>query len=225
MKYGSNCRGRLFLLFLLSVLPAGAQVARPGHGASSAQDLAKLAMRVVAGSSAADQVCARFASGSATSAPPELESQNGVLEVTFKFLTTTDSQGLVRYCYVTDTGLEAPTLRVSPGDQLIIHFQNDLPVASGNMAGMKMTLSARDTGGSSACNGTMSATATNIHFHGTNVAPACGQDEVIHTLIQPGQSFDYNVHIPQNEPPGLYWYHPHPHGFSEGQVQGERPAR
>ena len=71
----------------------------------------------------------------------------------------------------------------------------------------------------------MSATATNIHFHGTNVAPVCGQDEVVHTLIQPGQSFDYKVQIPQNEPPGLYWYHPHPHGFSEGQVQGERPAR
>ena len=71
--------------------------------------------------------CARaFAAGSATTAPPELKSQNGVLEVTFKFLTATDSQGLVRYCYVTDTGLQAPTLRVNPGDQLIIHFQNDL---------------------------------------------------------------------------------------------------
>ncbi len=81
---------------------------------------------------------------------PELTSQGGVLEVTFKFLTATDSQGLVRYCYVTDTGLEAPTLRVNPGDQLIIHFQNDLPAASAssasdNMAGMKMSLSsARD---------------------------------------------------------------------------------
>jgi FtsP/CotA-like multicopper oxidase with cupredoxin domain len=220
MKCGSNRGGGLFLLFLLSVLPAGAQVTRPGRGATSAQDLAKAAAHAVAGSSAADQVCARFASGSATSAPPELESQNGVLEVTFKFLTTTDSQGLVRYCYVTDTGLEAPTLRVSPGDQLIIHFQNDLPAATGNMAGMKMTLSARDSASSSACNGAMSATATNLHFHGTNVAPTCGQDEVIHTLIQPGQSFDYKVQIPQNEPPGLYWYHPHPHGFSEGQVQG-----
>ena len=94
----------------------------------------------------ADQVCARFATGSATTAPPELKSQNGVLEVTLKFLTATDSQGLVRYCYVTDTGLEAPTLRVNPGDQLIIHFQNDLPAASAssasdNMAGMKMSLS------------------------------------------------------------------------------------
>ena len=89
-----------------------------------------MAAPAAAGSDAADQVCARFASGSATTAPPELKSQGGVLEVTLKFLTVTDSQGLVRYCYVTDTGLEAPTLRVNPGDQLIIHFQNDLPAAS-----------------------------------------------------------------------------------------------
>jgi len=217
--------GTSFLVFLLPVIFAQAQSARPGRGATSGQDIAKLGARVptraAAASDPADQVCARFASGSATYAPPELQSQNGVLELTLKFLTTTDAQGLVRYCYVTDTGLEAPTLRVNPGDQLIIHFQNDLPAAAGNMAGMKMTLSSNDTSGSpSACNGTMSATATNIHFHGTNVAPTCGQDEVIHTLIQPGQSFDYKVQIPQNEPPGLYWYHPHPHGFSEGQVQG-----
>ena len=183
----------------------------------------KVASPNVSAADPADQVCARFSAGSATTAPPELQSQNGVLEVTFKFLTATDSQGLPRYCYVTDTGLQAPTLRVNPGDQLIIHFQNDLPAspasAGDNMAGMKMTLSAA-TSTSSACNGTMSATVTNIHFHGTNVAPVCGQDEVVHTLIQPGQSFDYNVQIPQNEPPGLYWYHPHPHGISEGQVQG-----
>jgi FtsP/CotA-like multicopper oxidase with cupredoxin domain len=224
-------------LFIISpaLLSAMAQHAH-GRGAMSAQDMAKMAAPAAAGSDAADQICARFATGSATTAPPELKSLNGVLEVTFKFLTATDSQGLVRYCYVTDTGLEAPTLRVNPGDQLIIHFQNDLPAASAsstsdNMAGMKMSLSnnstasnsttsAATTSSSSACNGAMSATATNIHFHGTNVTPVCGQDEVVHTLIQPGQSFDYNVQIPQNEPPGLYWYHPHPHGFSEGQVQG-----
>ena len=178
------------------------------------------------GSHTADQICARYSVGSVVSAPPELESQNGVLEVTMKFLTVTDSQGLVRYCYVTDSGLEAPTLRVSPGDQLIIHFQNMLAASSANagdnMAGMKMTLSADDatTGTSPGCNGTMGTNVTNIHFHGTNVAPVCGQDEVVHTLVQPGQSFDYDVQIPTNEPPGLYWYHPHPHGISEGQVQG-----
>ncbi len=225
-------RNALTILILFSsLLSAFAQHAN-GRGAMSAQDMAKMSAAAGRVSSAAanaadpaDQVCARFPAGSTTTAPPELKSQNGVLEVTFKFLTATDSQGLVRYCYVTDTGLQAPTLRVNPGDLLTIHFQNDLPAAasaSDNMAGMKMSLSPQTaaTSTSSACNGTMTATATNIHFHGTNTAPVCGQDEVVHTLIQPGQSFDYNVQIPQNEPPGLYWYHPHPHGFSEGQVQG-----
>jgi FtsP/CotA-like multicopper oxidase with cupredoxin domain len=187
--------------------------------------MAKLNRHAVTGSDAADSVCPRFAAGSTVSAPTELRSQNGVLEVTMQFLTAVDSQGLTRFCFVTNAGVQAPTLRVNPGDQLIIHFQNLLPPSSSsgdNMAGMKMTL-ARDepiTSTTPACNGTMSPSATNIHFHGTNAAPVCGQDEVVHTLVQPGQSFDYNVQIPANEPPGLYWYHPHPHGFSEGQVQG-----
>ncbi|WP_158945012.1 multicopper oxidase domain-containing protein [Granulicella sp. S190] len=218
----------LLMLFSAVTLSANAQKAHAGRGAISAQDLAKLAAPKAIGSDSADQVCARFTAGSIVSAPPELHSQNGVLELTMQFFTTTDSQGLVRYCFVTSTGLESPTLRVNPGDQLIIHFQNALPAtipsATGdNMAGMKITLSPKatpTTSTSSACNGAMSATATNIHFHGTNVAPVCGQDEVVHTLIAPGQSFDYSVQIPANEPPGLYWYHPHPHGFSEGQVQG-----
>jgi FtsP/CotA-like multicopper oxidase with cupredoxin domain len=232
IEHGALFKYHLHLVLLLSFLlsfslsTAEAQRVHPGRGAISAQDLAKLVAPAVSGPTAtgldaADQVCSRFASGSATSAPPELESQNGVLEVTFKFLTATDSQGLIRYCYVTDTGLQSPTLRVNPGDQLIIHFQNDLPASANNMAAMKMSLSSHDaTNSSSACNGTMSATVSNIHFHGTNTAPTCGQDEVVHTLVQPGQSFDYKVQIPQNEPPGLYWYHPHPHGISEFQVQG-----
>ena len=103
----------LSFLFVCMVMTAAAQAVHPGRGAISAQDLAKLAAPAASGSDAADQVCARFASGSATTAPPELQSQNGVLEVTFKFLTATDAQGLVRYCYVTDTGLQAPTLRVN----------------------------------------------------------------------------------------------------------------
>jgi FtsP/CotA-like multicopper oxidase with cupredoxin domain len=217
-----------FVLILATcTFPASAQRLPAGRGAISAQDLAKMSMQATSGSDTADSVCARFAAGSSVSAPPELKSQNGVLEITMQFLTVVDSQGLTRYCYVTNTGLEAPTLRVNPGDQLIIHFTNLLPAptsasAGDNMAGMKMTLASGDatTSTSPACNGVMSASATNIHFHGTNVSPVCGQDEVVHTLVQPGQSFDYNVRIPANEPPGLYWYHPHPHGFSEGQVQG-----
>ena len=35
-------------------------------------------------------------------------------------------RSLPRYCYTTGDGLQNPTLRVHPGDWLIIHFQNDL---------------------------------------------------------------------------------------------------
>jgi hypothetical protein len=149
----------LFLLLLpLNLLQASAQHAH-GRGAMSAQDMAKmssaagtkLASPSLSASDPADQVCVRFAAGSATTAPPELKSQNGVLEVTFKFVTATDAQGLPRYCYISDTGRESPTLRVNPGDQIIIHFQNDLPATSAssagdNMAGMKMSLSSRASG-------------------------------------------------------------------------------
>ncbi len=219
--------GILILFLLVAASCASAQRKYPGRGAVSAQDFARLTAPMAAGTTAADQVCARYTTGSAVTDPPVLQSQNGVLEVTIGYYTVTDSQGLVRYCYVTNNGVEAPTLVVNPGDNLIIHFTNDLPAAasssaSDNMAGMKMTLSNNDatTSTSPACNGTMGTNVTNIHFHGTDIAPVCGQDEVIHTLVQPGQSFDYNVQIPADEPPGLYWYHPHPHGISEGQVQG-----
>ena len=52
------------------------------------------------------------------------------------------------------------------------------------------------------------------------VPPTCHQDEVIRTLVPAGGDFDYRMTIPLDEPPGLYWYHPHPHGYSERQVQG-----
>ena len=67
----------------------------------------------------------------------------------------------------------------------------------------------------------MGDTSTNVHFHGLNVPPKCHQDEVIHTTIQANAPpFQYSIQIPANEPPGLYWYHPHPHGFTKTQVVG-----
>ena len=76
-----------------------------------------------------EQACPRPAASSTLENPPELRSQNGVLEVSFhfKYQATTVGQGPPRYCYITDTGMESPTLRVHPGDRLIIHFHNDLP--------------------------------------------------------------------------------------------------
>jgi FtsP/CotA-like multicopper oxidase with cupredoxin domain len=66
----------------------------------------------------------------------------------------------------------------------------------------------------------MNSSSMNIHYHGTNTSPSCHQDEVIKTIINPNQTFLYNVAFPGNAPPGLYWYHPHIHGIAEHAVQG-----
>ncbi|HEY2807530.1 MAG TPA: multicopper oxidase domain-containing protein [Steroidobacteraceae bacterium] len=170
----------------------------------------------------ADQVCPRSPAGSVLQDPPSLRSQNGVLEVTFQFKTVVDVQGLARYCFVSDAGLEAPTLHVSPGDQLIIHLQNTLAAApAGQQPVPKLRRAATPASPNNDCmGGAMGPDVTNLHFHGLNVPPTCHQDEVINTLVQPSGTFDYTVQIPSDEPTGLYWYHPHPHGFSNLQALG-----
>ena len=67
----------------------------------------------------------------------------------------------------------------------------------------------------------MGAAMTNLHFHGLSVPPRCHQDDVLQTSVRPGApAFEYRFQIPLDEPSGLYWYHPHVHGFSNVQVQG-----
>jgi FtsP/CotA-like multicopper oxidase with cupredoxin domain len=166
-----------------------------------------------------DQVCPRPTAGTAVSDPPELRSSNGILEVTLhlRYQQTLVQQGPPRYCYLTNDGLESPTLRLHPGDLLVIHLHNDLPTMSGYApAHPKMDGMANDGD----CNGTLDPSTTNLHFHGLTVPPTCHQDEVIHTVIPAGKEFEYRVKIPADEPPGVYWYHPHPHGFTERQIQG-----
>jgi FtsP/CotA-like multicopper oxidase with cupredoxin domain len=67
----------------------------------------------------------------------------------------------------------------------------------------------------------MTATSANLHFHGLTIPPVCHQDDVIKTSIQPTDApFEYRFRIPDGQAPGLYWYHPHVHGFSSQQVLG-----
>jgi len=59
---------------------------------------------------------------------------------------------------------------------------------------------------------------TNLHAHGLSVSPAGNSDNVF-LHVPPGGARDYEINIPSNHPPGLYWYHPHPHGHSDDQVR------
>lgn len=60
---------------------------------------------------------------------------------------------------------------------------------------------------------------TNLHFHGIRTSPL-GNGDNAHLVVQPGQTFDYEVRISPDQPAGLFWYHAHLHGLSEHQVMG-----
>jgi FtsP/CotA-like multicopper oxidase with cupredoxin domain len=166
------------------------------------------------------QPCPRFPAGSALVAPPDLFSENGVLSVNFTYLTRTDQNNNTLFCFVTDDGTQSPTLHVHPGDLLIINFKNGLTAsASPHMShAMAMTVSGSPADSCGAL--VMTSTSVNIHYHGTNTSPTCHSDEVIKTLVNAGETFQYRVQFPSDEPPGLYWYHPHVHGIAEHAVQG-----
>jgi FtsP/CotA-like multicopper oxidase with cupredoxin domain len=156
--------------------------------------------------------CPRFAPGSVIQEPAALFSQNGVLSVQFSYQTTTDAAGRTLFCFMTPSGLENPTLHVKPGDHLIITVTNNTTKEP-----VEMTINPPNCGPGGS---QMTTSSLNIHYHGTNTSPTCHSDEVIKTLINYGQTFQYNVAFPTNEPPGLYWYHPHVHGIAEHAVLG-----
>ena len=159
-------------------------------------------------------VCPRSAAGSIATNPPDLYSANGVLNVTFNYNTSVDNAGRTLFCFTTPDGTESPTLHVNPGDTINVALTNAVPNPKGGPAEVMFDKS-------KACGDTtMTEASVNLHFHGPNVSPKCHSDEVIHTLINSGETFSYAIKIPKNEPPGLYWYHAHVHTLSEAALLG-----
>jgi FtsP/CotA-like multicopper oxidase with cupredoxin domain len=60
---------------------------------------------------------------------------------------------------------------------------------------------------------------TNLHWHGFHVSPRDNSDNVF-LSINPGETFDYEVEVPEDHQSGLFWYHPHLHGQTDDQVYG-----
>jgi FtsP/CotA-like multicopper oxidase with cupredoxin domain len=58
---------------------------------------------------------------------------------------------------------------------------------------------------------------TNLHTHGFHVSPS-GHSDNIFVHINPGHTFTYVYHMPYDNDPGSYWYHPHLHMYVEGQI-------
>src|SRR5712691_10446353 len=129
--------------------------------------------------------------------PPELRAKGHTLSLTLHAAITSDG----RNSFYFNGQPNAPTLRLSPGDQLKITYVNDLPAKA-----------------TETCAITPCMDMTNLHFHGLTVSPDAPQDDVLGMMAMPGQSLRYTVQIPADHPPGLYWYHTHPHGESHRQA-------
>jgi FtsP/CotA-like multicopper oxidase with cupredoxin domain len=175
--------------------------------------------------------------GSVVNNPLGLYSANGVLTAAFTLRSELTNYLEECYVYQSSSGaVEAPTLHLNPGDQLDLSLTNRLtylppppPTKRSAMPGMakmsdtaKMPATSQGAATHDPCDGgTMVATSTNIHFHGLNIPPACHQDEILNTDIEnTDPAFTYQFRVPLNDPPGMYWYHPHLHGETTLQVNG-----
>ena len=163
----------------------------------------------------------RPVSGSIVNDPYSISSTNGILAADLTLAHSVDKAGYTHYCYKYNAAgqiIEAPTLRLSPGDTLHLDVANRIKDNGDAKMAMHME---NPTGQTCGDGGDATLDSTNVHFHGLNIPPVCHQDDVINTLIQPGtKAFKFSIQIPTTEPPGLYWYHPHIHGFTEFQVNG-----
>jgi suppressor of ftsI len=131
------------------------------------------------------------------STPPEVHASHHTLSLTLHAGIASDGKNSFYF----DGQPNAPTLRFSPGDQLKITYINDLPVNAKEKCAIMPCMDM-----------------TNLHFHGLAVSPDAPQDDVLDMMAAPGQALHYTVQIPKDHPPGLYWYHTHPHGESHRQA-------
>jgi suppressor of ftsI len=94
---------------------------------------------------------------------------------------------------------DAPTLEVRPGEHIRIDYRDLLPpILSDDAHGLPDD--------------------TNLHFHGLTASPNPPGDDVLTTTLSPLGATRYDVRIANDQPPGVYWYHPHAHHETSWQV-------
>src|SRR6266852_5497477 len=129
--------------------------------------------------------------------PPEVRGSNHVVALTLR--ATIDAEGHDAFSFNGKTS--APVIRAWPGETLKIEYINALHKIDNEPCAIEP------------CHNM-----TNLHFHGLEVSPHGPQDDVLEMMAMPGETLRYAVQIPADHPPGLYWYHTHPHGESHRQA-------
>jgi suppressor of ftsI len=131
--------------------------------------------------------------GEPLASPPEIRSRDGILETTLTAAAGPVRLGEHQFSgFLYNGAFLPPLLRAQRGDTLRIAFRNDLP-----------------------------GKPSNLHYHGMSVSPRGNSDNVF-VHVHPGETFQYEVRIPAagRQGPGLYWYHPHAHGYVDDQILG-----
>ncbi|MGK7929690.1 MAG: multicopper oxidase family protein [Spirulina sp.] len=155
----------------------------------------------------------------AFSQPPVVPSQKGVATLNMTVEKTEFSYQCGKYTKKTNSrtfnnGVPAPTILVDPGDKIKIRLDNHLEPNKKNN-----------------CPGTLDApscfNSTNLHFHGLHVSPSSyindqgeyvlSSDDVLYQL-DPQESHNWCVWLPDFHAPGTHWYHAHRHGSTALQV-------
>ncbi|MEX5296599.1 multicopper oxidase family protein [Kocuria sp. CPCC 205268] len=111
---------------------------------------------------------------------------------------------------VLDLALEAAPAEVRVGAR-----QANVQAFNGSLPGPTLRVRPGDTVRVTMTNGLDAP--TNLHVHGLHVSPEDNGDNPF-VSIEPGESFDYEYVLPQDHPPGTYWYHPHHHGHVADQI-------
>ena len=121
-----------------------------------------------------------------------------------------------------------PTLRVKPGDTVKVTLVNNLEPSSQNdldLLAYTMDITSDEINSTMITNrlttqgfiynptfGFWGQNFMTLHFHGANVDPKAENSLLV---VDGRESKSYTFQIPDDQPPGLAWYHNHNHGTSQ----------
>jgi suppressor of ftsI len=157
-----------------------------------------VAVLLVLAGSAAAAVRSQTASAPGFFEPQVISSHDGVFRATLTFAKgpAMVNGRLVQHMMTVNGMYPGPTLRMQPGDHIEITLVNKLPYP------------------------------TNFHFHGFRVTPAGIGDNVLRMMapavttkqLRSGHRYRISFTLPKDHEQGLYWYHPHMHGYVDREV-------
>ncbi len=166
--------------------------------------------------------------GEVLAEPQVLASADGVLDVDLRVAATDVVVAGRRVRMLSYNGtVPGPTLHLRPGDRLRVRLANELgPDEPAHPRPGRL----RDRGEYNFHHPNSTSRPrtrhhsrlddpTNLHTHGLAVS-ATGASDNPFVRIDPGETFEYTIDVPEDHPTGVFWYHPHHHGMVADQVFG-----